>query len=121
VAAIHVAGVRGDPCGALHHKNNSFCKKIPTICSSPLRRAVRLATLHLFGVRIGTFGSMVDCGLTSTVYLPGDDFSSVWERSEEIGKKNFFSKSEEEAARCKKKQDGYRLKGDREKDLFGFC
>jgi len=36
-------------------------------------------------------------------------------------KKNFFSKSEEEAARRKKKQDGYRLKGDREKDLFGFC
>jgi len=74
------------------------------------------------GVRIGTFGSTADCGLTSTVCLPGDDFSSVWERSEEMGKKKkTFSKSEEETARCKKKQDGYRIKGDREKDLFGFC
>jgi len=36
-------------------------------------------------------------------------------------KKKTFSKSEEETARCKKKKDGYRIKGDREKDLFGFC
>jgi hypothetical protein len=34
--------------------------------------------------------------------------------------KKTFSKSEKETVRRKKKQDGYGLKRDREKDLFGF-